>query len=271
MIDSEEKVYIISNITDELENGYSDENSYEITGADDSEICEMEQRLNTEEDEEKNGIYIKATGAIEINDDFKGISISDPVRMYFKEIGMIPLLTAEEERTLAIRIEQGDLEAKRKLCEANFRLVVSIARRHLNRGMDFLDLIQEGNLGLIKAVEKFDYTKGYKFSTYATWWIRDAITKSIIDRTSVLHMPEYMLGIINKLKRVSGQLLQEFGHEPTNKEIAQTMGITAEVVRDIKIISRNHVQRELPIDDKGSPLGNFIPNEGSASEEKTAL
>ena len=268
---SEEKVYIISNITEELENRDRNKDTYEITDADDSEIFELEQYLSNDEDKEINGISIKASGAIEINDDSKEIPISDPVRIYFKEIGRIPLLTAEEERSLAIRIEQGDSEAKQKLCEANFRLVVSIARRYLNRGMDFLDLIQEGNLGLIKAVEKFDYTKGYKFSTYATWWIRQAITRSIADQARVIRIPVHMVETINKLIRVSRQLLQEYGREPTSEEIAKEMGITADKVREIRKISQDPISLETPIgEEEDSHLGDFIPDEDIASPEKIA-
>ena len=183
--------------------------------------------LNDEEDEKKSGVVIKPTGEIEVSDAAsRSIPTDDPVRMYFKEIGKVPLLSAEEERDLAIRIEQGDEEAKKKLCESNLRLVVSIARRYLNRGLSFLDLIQEGNLGLIKAVEKFDYTKGYKFSTYATWWIRQAITRSIADQARTIRIPVHMVETINKLIRISRQLLQEYGREPTSEEIAKEMGIS---------------------------------------------
>ena len=191
---------------------------------DDDEILEMELEgddINDEEDEKKSGEVIKSSGEIEVTDAAKNIPTDDPVRMYFKEIGKVPLLTAEEERELAIRIEQGDEEAKKKLCESNLRLVVSIARRYLNRGLSFLDLIQEGNLGLIKAVEKFDYTKGYKFSTYATWWIRQAITRSIADQARTIRIPVHMVETINKLIRISRQLLQEYGREPTSEEIAK--------------------------------------------------
>ena len=216
-----------------------------------------------EEDEKKSGIVIKATGEIEVNDSAaKNIPTDDPVRMYFKEIGKVPLLTADEERDLAIRIEQGDEEAKKKLCESNLRLVVSIARRYLNRGLSFLDLIQEGNLGLIKAVEKFDYTKGYKFSTYATWWIRQAITRSIADQARTIRIPVHMVETINKLIRISRQLLQEYGREPTSEEIAKEMGITPDKVREIKKISQDPVSLETPIgEEEDSHLGDFIPDE----------
>ena len=223
---------------------------------------EDDDLLNDEEDEKKSGVVIKETGEIEVTDAAKNIPTDDPVRMYFKEIGKVPLLTAEEERELAIRIEQGDEEAKKKLCESNLRLVVSIARRYLNRGLSFLDLIQEGNLGLIKAVEKFDYTKGYKFSTYATWWIRQAITRSIADQARTIRIPVHMVETINKLIRISRQLLQEYGREPTSEEIAKEMGISVEKVREIKKISQDPVSLETPIgEEEDSHLGDFIPDE----------
>ena len=232
---------------------------------DDDEILEMELEgddINDEEDEKKSGVVIKSSGEIEVTDAAKNIPTDDPVRMYFKEIGKVPLLTAEEERELAIRIEQGDEEAKKKLCESNLRLVVSIARRYLNRGLSFLDLIQEGNLGLIKAVEKFDYTKGYKFSTYATWWIRQAITRSIADQARTIRIPVHMVETINKLIRISRQLLQEYGREPTSEEIAKEMGISVEKVREIKKISQDPVSLETPIgEEEDSHLGDFIPDE----------
>lgn len=231
---------------------------------DDDEILEMEEddEFDNEQDEKKSGVIIKSSGEIEVSDSAKNIPTDDPVRMYFKEIGKVPLLTAEEERELAIRIEQGDEEAKKKLCESNLRLVVSIARRYLNRGLSFLDLIQEGNLGLIKAVEKFDYTKGYKFSTYATWWIRQAITRSIADQARTIRIPVHMVETINKLIRVSRQLLQEYGREPTSEEIAREMGISVEKVREIKKISQDPVSLETPIgEEEDSHLGDFIPDE----------
>ncbi len=233
---------------------------------DDDDLLDLdldEEDLENElEDEKKSGVIIKATGEIEVTDSAKNIPTDDPVRMYFKEIGKVPLLSAEEERELAIRIEQGDEEAKKKLCESNLRLVVSIARRYLNRGLSFLDLIQEGNLGLIKAVEKFDYTKGYKFSTYATWWIRQAITRSIADQARTIRIPVHMVETINKLIRISRQLLQEYGREPTSEEIAREMGISVEKVREIKKISQDPVSLETPIgEEEDSHLGDFIPDE----------
>ncbi|MBQ5440653.1 MAG: RNA polymerase sigma factor RpoD [Firmicutes bacterium] len=192
----------------------------------------------------------------------KGIAVDDPVRMYLKEIGKVPLLTAEEEVELAKRMGDGDEEAKKRLCEANLRLVVSIAKRYVGRGMLFLDLIQEGNLGLIKAVDKFDYTKGYKFSTYATWWIRQAITRSIADQARTIRIPVHMVETINKLIRVSRQLLQELGREPTPEEIAQEMGLSVEKVREIQKVAQEPVSLETPIgEEEDSHLGDFIPDE----------
>ncbi|MCR4673714.1 MAG: RNA polymerase sigma factor RpoD [Lachnospiraceae bacterium] len=191
-----------------------------------------------------------------------GISIEDPVRMYLKEIGKVPLLTADEEIELAKAMAEGDQEAKKKLAEANLRLVVSIAKRYVGRGMLFLDLIQEGNLGLIKAVEKFDYTKGYKFSTYATWWIRQAITRAIADQARTIRIPVHMVETINKLIRVSRQLLQELGREPTPEEIAQAMDIPVERVREILKISQEPVSLETPIgEEEDSHLGDFIQDD----------
>ena len=192
----------------------------------------------------------------------EGVSIEDPVRMYLKEIGNVPLLSAEEEIELALRMEQGDEEAKKKLAEANLRLVVSIAKRYVGRGMLFLDLIQEGNLGLIKAVEKFDYRKGFKFSTYATWWIRQAITRAIADQARTIRIPVHMVETINKLIRVSRQLLQELGREPTPEEIAEEMKMPVERVREILKISQEPVSLETPIgEEEDSHLGDFIQDD----------
>ncbi|MBE5928542.1 MAG: RNA polymerase sigma factor RpoD [Lachnospiraceae bacterium] len=191
-----------------------------------------------------------------------GISIEDPVRMYLKEIGKVPLLTAEEEVELAKKMEEGDEAAKKRLAEANLRLVVSIAKRYVGRGMLFLDLIQEGNLGLIKAVEKFDYTKGYKFSTYATWWIRQAITRAIADQARTIRIPVHMVETINKLIRVQRQLLQELGREPFPEEIAKEMNLPVERVREIQKISQEPVSLETPIgEEEDSHLGDFIQDE----------
>ena len=192
----------------------------------------------------------------------EGISIEDPVRMYLKEIGKVPLLSAEEEIDLAQRMEEGDEDAKKRLAEANLRLVVSIAKRYVGRGMLFLDLIQEGNLGLIKAVEKFDYRKGYKFSTYATWWIRQAITRAIADQARTIRIPVHMVETINKLIRVSRQLLQELGREPTPEEIAEEMNMGVERVREILKISQEPVSLETPIgEEEDSHLGDFIQDD----------
>ena len=201
----------------------------------------------------------------------KNIAVDDPVRMYLKEIGKVPLLTAQEEIDLAKRMEQGDEYAKQKLCEANLRLVVSIAKKYVGRGMLFLDLIQEGNLGLIKAVDKFDWTKGYKFSTYATWWIRQAITRSIADQARTIRIPVHMVETINKLIRVSRQLLQEEGREPTPDEIAAEMGISVEKVREILKISQEPVSLETPIgEEEDSHLGDFIPDDDAPAPAEAA-
>ncbi|WP_207543829.1 RNA polymerase sigma factor RpoD [Desulfofundulus sp. TPOSR] len=201
----------------------------------------------------------------------EGVAIDDPVRMYLKEIGRIPLLTPEEEIELAKRMEQGDEEAKRRLAEANLRLVVSIAKRYVGRGMLFLDLIQEGNLGLIKAVEKFDYRKGYKFSTYATWWIRQAITRAIADQARTIRIPVHMVETINKLIRVSRQLLQELGREPTPEEIAKEMGISEEKVREIMKIAQEPVSLETPIgEEEDSHLGDFIEDQDARAPAEEA-
>ena len=201
----------------------------------------------------------------------EGISIDDPVRMYLKEIGKVPLLTAEEEIELAQRMEEGDEEAKKRLCEANLRLVVSIAKRYVGRGMLFLDLIQEGNLGLIKAVETFDYRKGYKFSTYATWWIRQAITRAIADQARTIRIPVHMVETINKLIRVSRQLLQEYGREPLPEEIAEEMGIPEDKVREIIKLAQEPVSLETPIgEEEDSHLGDFIPDDDAPAPAEAA-
>ena len=198
-------------------------------------------------------------------------STDDPVRMYLKEIGKIPLLTADEEIELAIRMADGDESAKQRMAEANLRLVVSIAKRYVGRGMLFLDLIQEGNLGLIKAVEKFDYTKGYKFSTYATWWIRQAITRAIADQARTIRIPVHMVETINKVIRVSRQLLQELGHDPSPEEIAEEMGMPVEKVRDILKIAQEPVSLETPIgEEEDSHLGDFIPDEDASEPSEAA-
>ena len=201
----------------------------------------------------------------------EGISIDDPVRMYLKEIGKVPLLTADEEIELAKRMEEGDVDAKHRLFEANLRLVVSIAKRYVGRGMLFLDLIQEGNLGLIKAVDKFDYRKGYKFSTYATWWIRQAITRAIADQARTIRIPVHMVETINKLIRVSRQLLQEYGREPLPEEIAEEMGISEDKVREIIKIAQEPVSLETPIgEEEDSHLGDFLPDEDAPAPAEAA-
>lgn len=229
------------------------------TDPDDFEIIALEQEEETETE------IIVDEGELEIDLEAtlpKGIAVDDPVRMYLKEIGKVSLLTADEEIELAKLMENGDDEAKKRLCEANLRLVVSIAKRYVGRGMLFLDLIQEGNLGLIKAVDKFDWRKGYKFSTYATWWIRQAITRSIADQARTIRIPVHMVETINKLIRISRQLLQEKGREPTPDEIALEMDITEDKVREILKIAQEPVSLETPIgEEEDSHLGDFIPDD----------
>lgn len=201
----------------------------------------------------------------------RGINVDDPVKMYLKEIGKIPLLTAEEEIDLAKRVEQGDEEAKKRLAEANLRLVVSIAKRYVGRGMLFLDLIQEGNLGLMKAVEKFDYRKGFKFSTYATWWIRQAITRAIADQARTIRIPVHMVETINKLVRVQRQLVQELGRDPTPEEIAKEMDMEPEKVREIMKIAQEPVSLETPIgEEEDSHLGDFIEDDNVLAPQDAA-
>ncbi len=200
-----------------------------------------------------------------------GVAIDDPVRMYLKEIGRVNLLTSEEEVDLAKKMAAGDENAKRKLVEANLRLVVSIAKRYVGRGMLFLDLIQEGNLGLIKAIDKFDYEKGFKFSTYATWWIRQAITRAIADQARTIRIPVHMVETINKYVRISRQLLQELGRDPKPEEIAERMGITIEKIREIQKISLDPVSLETPIgEEEDSHLGDFVEDEGALSPPESA-
>ncbi len=201
----------------------------------------------------------------------EGITIDDPVRMYLKEIGRIPLLTYEEETEIAKRMANGDEEAKHQLAEANLRLVVSVAKRYVGRGMQFLDLIQEGNLGLIKAVDKFDYRKGFKFSTYSTWWIRQAITRAIADQARTIRIPVHMVETINKLVRVNRQLLQELGREPRHDEIAKAMGISEDKVREIIKIAQDPVSLETPIgEEEDSHLGDFIPDDDAPAPDSMA-
>jgi RNA polymerase primary sigma factor len=230
---------------------------------DDDVLPEVDDLANIEEVTEE-----------EINDTdayVDSFSTDDPVRMYLKEIGKVPLLTPEEEIDLAIRMSKGDEDAKHRMTEANLRLVVSIAKRYVGRGMLFLDLIQEGNLGLIKAVEKFDYTKGYKFSTYATWWIRQAITRAIADQARTIRIPVHMVETINKTIRVSRQLLQELGHDPSAEEIAKEMDMPVEKVRDILKIAQEPVSLETPIgEEEDSHLGDFIPDEDASEPSEAA-
>lgn len=227
--------------------------------------------LNENDDDNNNPLAPTGDDQEREGDDFNfdddlslppGIKINDPVRMYLKEIGRVPLLSSEDEIELAIRIENGDEEAKKRLAEANLRLVVSIAKRYVGRGMLFLDLIQEGNMGLLKAVEKFDYEKGFKFSTYATWWIRQAITRAIADQARTIRIPVHMVETINKLIRVSRQLLQELGREPTPEEIAAEMELSTEKVREIMKIAQEPVSLETPIgEEDDSHLGDFIEDQ----------
>ncbi len=208
---------------------------------------------------------------VDPNEVAESFSTDDPVRMYLKEIGKIPLLTQEEELALAMEMAAGSEEAKSRMAEANLRLVVSIAKRYVGRGMLFLDLIQEGNLGLLKAVEKFDYTKGYKFSTYATWWIRQAITRAIADQARTIRIPVHMVETINKVIRVSRQLLQELGHDPSAEEIAEEMNLPAEKVREILKIAQEPVSLETPIgEEEDSHLGDFIEDEGASEPSEAA-
>ena len=240
----------------------------ELVGADEAIVPEVpeEEEFNLAEVEEIPEEEIEDPSALA-----DGFAIDDPVRMYLKEIGKVDLLTPEEEIDLAQRMAQGDEAAKRRLAEANLRLVVSIAKRYVGRGMLFLDLIQEGNLGLIKAVEKFDCTKGFKFSTYATWWIRQAITRAIADQARTIRIPVHMVETINKVIRVSRQLLQELGHDPTPEEIAAEMGMSVDRVRDILKIAQEPVSLETPIgEEEDSHLGDFIPDDDAPEPAEAA-
>lgn len=263
-----------STIADVLESADLDKNQmddlYEVLMSKGIEIVSEtepddfdEIMLREEAEADDEDLIVDEAGEIDLESTIpKSIAVDDPVRMYLKEIGKVPLLTADEEIELAKRMEHGDEEAKKRLCEANLRLVVSVAKRYVGRGMLFLDLIQEGNLGLIKAVDKFDYTKGYKFSTYATWWIRQAITRSIADQARTIRIPVHMVETINKLIRVSRQLLQTYGREPTPEEIGVEMGISVEKVREIQKIAQEPVSLETPIgEEEDSHLGDFIPDE----------
>jgi len=236
-----------------------EDNDLEILGFQDDMVLEK-----VEEDESEIDVKDDVEYFVSQNDDdiLRGINIDDPVRMYLKEIGKVPLLTGTEEIDLAKRMQDGDEEAKKRLAEANLRLVVSIAKRYVGRGMLFLDLIQEGNLGLIKAVEKFDYTKGFKFSTYATWWIRQAITRAIADQARTIRIPVHMVETINKLIRIKRQLLQELGRDATPEEIALEMEMEPDKVREILKIAQEPVSLETPIgEEEDSHLGDFIPDD----------
>lgn len=246
---------------------YLEENSVDVLTITDDEEDPTDDDLLLEADVEPD-VDVEQ---IDLNNVADGVSTDDPVRMYLKEIGKVPLLSAEEETELARRMEEGDEEAKKKLAEANLRLVVSIAKRYVGRGMLFLDLIQEGNLGLIKAVEKFDYSKGYKFSTYATWWIRQAITRAIADQARTIRIPVHMVETINKLVRVQRQLLQELGREATPEEIAEKMDISVDRVREIQKISQEPVSLETPIgEEEDSHLGDFLPDENVPVPDEAA-
>ena len=235
----------------------------ELIGDDDDELLLVPiDDADAEEDEAE---------LIDDVDVLEGVSTEDPVRMYLKEIGNVPLLTSEEEVELAKRVEQGDEEAKKKLTEANLRLVVSIAKKYVGRGMPFLDLIQEGNMGLMKAVDKFDYTKGYKFSTYATWWIRQAITRGIADTGRTIRVPVHMVETINKTLRMTRQLLQELGREPTPEEVAAELGVPVSKVREVLKISRDPVSLDTPIgEEDDSHLGDFIEDDSAQSPADSA-
>ncbi|SDI94862.1 RNA polymerase sigma factor RpoD [Salimicrobium halophilum] len=241
--------------SDQMDEFYEKLNEQGVEVIGDSERDPSMQQLNKEEEFDLNDLSVPP-----------GVKINDPVRMYLKEIGRVNLLSADDEISLAHRIEEGDEFAKRELAEANLRLVVSIAKRYVGRGMLFLDLIQEGNMGLIKAVEKFDYRKGFKFSTYATWWIRQAITRAIADQARTIRIPVHMVETINKLIRVQRQLLQDFGREPTPEEIAEEMELTPDKVREILKIAQEPVSLETPIgEEDDSHLGDFIEDQEATS------
>lgn len=246
-------IRVVANVEEGLE-----EPTEEDYGGHIDDLLEIDD-IEEKEDEAENEVPDLATVDLSAP---SGVAINDPVRMYLKEIGEVPLLSADEEIRLAILMNEGDEKAKKKLCEANLRLVVSIAKKYVGRGMNFLDLIQEGNLGLIKAVEKFDHTKGFKLSTYATWWIRQAITRAIADQARTIRIPVHMVETINKLVRVQRQLLQDNGREPTPEEIGKVMDMTPEKVREILKISQEPVSLETPIgEEEDSHLGDFIQDD----------
>ncbi len=248
--------YLEKNNIDILQTGVDDENGADL-------LIESDDDIILDEEEE-----------VEIIDDvdvLEGVSTEDPVRMYLKEIGNVPLLSTDEEVELAKRVEEGDEEAKKALTEANLRLVVSIAKKYVGRGMPFLDLIQEGNMGLMKAVDKFDYTKGYKFSTYATWWIRQAITRGIADTGRTIRVPVHMVETINKTLRMTRTLLQELGREPTPEEVAERLGVPVARVREVLKISRDPVSLDTPIgEEDDSHLGDFIEDDSALSPSDSA-
>ncbi|MBQ1407400.1 MAG: sigma-70 family RNA polymerase sigma factor, partial [Eubacterium sp.] len=246
-------------IDDIFESLYKKDIVMSADGDPEDDVLEPDDDLDLDAED---GVILTKTGEIDVDATIPaGVAVDDPVRMYLKEIGEVRLLTPEEEVELAKKIEDGDERAKQRLCEANLRLVVSIAKRYVGRGMLFLDLIQEGNLGLIKAVEKFDYRKGYKFSTYATWWIRQAITRSIADQARTIRIPVHMVETINKLTRVSRTLLQDLGREPTQEEIAKELGMPVEKVREIQRIAQEPTSLDKPIgEEEDSRLEDFIPD-----------
>ena len=252
----------------------------EKVNIEDEEVVDEEAELEfTEEDEPADDLKEKEEKDADTKElkkeipigDIKGLNVDDPVKMYLKEIGKIPLLTAPEEVALAKRMEAGDNRAKKRLAETNLRLVVSIAKRYVGRGMSFLDLIQEGNLGLMKAVDKFDYKRGFKFSTYATWWIRQAITRAIADQARTIRIPVHMVETINKLVRIERQLVQELGRDPSNEEIAKEMGIEVEKVREVRKIAQEPVSLETPIGEEAdSHLGDFIEDDTAVAPDEAA-
>lgn len=257
----------------------------EITDAIEELDFDMEQMDKLYESLEQNNIEVVEDLAPELDLDFEsadptvvetqlqaeGVAIDDPVKVYLKEIGRVPLLSADEEISLATRMVDGDVAARKRLAEANLRLVVSIAKRYVGRGMQFLDLIQEGNLGLIKAVEKFDYTKGFKFSTYATWWIRQAITRAIADQARTIRIPVHMVETINKVKKVSSQLLHKNGHDPSAEEIAAELDMPVDKVREIIRVAQEPVSLETPIgEEEDSHLGDFIPDDEALAPDDAA-
>ena len=260
-----ENIELLKEDAIEREGHSTDSDDEDLDDDEDEDIEDIDEDFDVDEDQDS------LSKVKNLAVDIKGINVDDPVKMYLKEIGKISLLTAEEEVELAQRMENGDVFAKRRLAEANLRLVVSIAKRYVGRGMQFLDLIQEGNLGLMKAVEKFDYTRGFKFSTYATWWIRQAITRAIADQARTIRIPVHMVETINKLVRIERQLIQALGRDPTNEEIAKEMGIDVEKVREVRKIAQEPVSLETPIgEEEDSHLGDFIEDETAVAPDEAA-